>query len=126
MAAILEEKGIAYSQLGVNRAGHCDTVNTIREDFRRALEDVRFSAAETPLFSTYLAAPAEDGAMESCEYWLDQMSGPVLFYDSVEQLAKEGRHMLCRDRSIEPDEHADKKKAWTETAGSTHFLHLQK
>ena len=89
MAAILEEKGIAYSQLGVNRAGHCDTVNTIREDFRRALEDVRFSAAETPLFSTYLAAPAEDGAMESCEYWLDQMSGPVLFYDSVEQLAKE-------------------------------------
>lgn len=86
---VLKEKKILYSKLGVNRAGHCDSVNMIRDEFKEVLSKVKFAPANIPIVSSYLAKYTDNSEMETADYWLEQMSHPVAFYDSVQMLAKE-------------------------------------
>ena len=86
---ILREHKITSIMLNVARAGHCEIVRSICDDYEKILNEIKFKPAKYKIFSSCLAKFNENNEMSTPQYWINQLCEPVLFYKSVQKLASE-------------------------------------
>ncbi|MEV4738945.1 SDR family NAD(P)-dependent oxidoreductase [Streptomyces sp. NPDC049555] len=86
VAGELEERGHRTRRLRVGVAFHSAHVEPVLEEFRTVAETVRFGQARIPVIPT---VPTER-AMDTPEYWVDQLRLAVRFADAVRQAQETG------------------------------------
>ena len=79
----VREQGLKSVKLPVSQAFHSPQMNSIVDDFRRALEGIEARDGDFPLFSTVLGRQVEGHEMDA-EYWARQITSPVRFYDAAQ------------------------------------------
>ncbi|WP_328395734.1 type I polyketide synthase [Nocardia sp. NBC_00416] len=96
------EQGRRARILGVSHAFHSRLMDPMSASFEQALAPIEFAAPRIPLVSTVTGtiAPAEE--IGSAGYWVRQVRRPVLFRETVRELARLGVTHLVE---LGPDAH---------------------
>ncbi|MEU2510919.1 SDR family NAD(P)-dependent oxidoreductase [Streptomyces syringium] len=82
----LADRGHRTRRLRVDVAFHSPHVEPALADFRAVAETMRFGQARIPVVSTVRT----DRAMDTADYWVDQLRGSVRFADAVQQAHASG------------------------------------
>ncbi|WP_413813170.1 acyltransferase domain-containing protein [Streptomyces sp. OE57] len=77
-------------RLRVRHAFHSRHVEAVLDEFRTALESLKFSAPALPMVSSVTGHLIDPDEMGTPEYWLRQVRQPVRFQDAVRELAERG------------------------------------
>nr|CAA60462.1 polyketide synthase [Streptomyces rapamycinicus NRRL 5491] len=77
-------------KLKVRHAFHSRHVEAVLDEFRTALESLKFRAPALPVVSTVTGRLIDQDEMGTPEYWLRQVRRPVRFQDAVRELAEQG------------------------------------
>ncbi|MFD5410305.1 SDR family NAD(P)-dependent oxidoreductase [Streptomyces nojiriensis] len=77
----LSERGHRTRRLHVDVAFHSPRVDPALAEFRAAAAEVRFGRPAIPVVSTVRTAHP----MDTPDYWVDQLRGPVRFFDAVRE-----------------------------------------
>ncbi|MEU8627111.1 SDR family NAD(P)-dependent oxidoreductase [Streptomyces sp. NPDC048669] len=82
----LSERGHRIRRLRVDVAFHSSRVDPALAEFRKVAAGIRFGRPAVPLVSTVRTAHA----MDTPDYWVDQLRGSVRFFDAVRQAHENG------------------------------------
>jgi malonyl CoA-acyl carrier protein transacylase/acyl carrier protein/thioesterase domain-containing protein len=77
--------GIGHQPLAVSHAFHSPLLKGMLGQYRILLEQTQFNRPKIPIVST-LRARLVDDELLSIDYWLEHVTGPVMFEDSIKQL----------------------------------------
>jgi acyl transferase domain-containing protein len=78
----LSRAGVLFSKISVDYASHCGQVDSILDELRSQLSDIRPSAGHTPLFST-VRCERVDGSELDAGYWASNLREKVRFTEAV-------------------------------------------
>jgi acyl transferase domain-containing protein len=78
----LSRRGVFFRSIGVDYASHCSAVDSVLDELRSQLSEVRPRAGHTPLFSTVRSEPV-DGSELDAGYWASNLREKVRFTEAV-------------------------------------------
>lgn len=93
IAERLERDSVFNRFLQVEVAYHSPQMDVLKPDLRKALEGIRPTRPELPLYSTVTGERADDVPFDG-EYWCDNIRNPVLFGRSIESLLAAGHNIF--------------------------------
>ena len=86
---VVTERGYRTKPLEVSHAFHSSLMDPMRDDFARAIADLRFQPARIPAVSTVTGELAGERWGDPA-YWVEQVRGAVRFADAIASLAGSG------------------------------------
>ena len=89
----LTDRGIRSKPLEASQAFHSPLMAQVREPFRDAITDIRYSEPELTLISTRTGKVARFAELASPDYWVRQISEPVNFMAGMRTIEQRGRHV---------------------------------
>jgi acyl transferase domain-containing protein len=92
VVATLTDRDIRSTSLAVSQAFHSPLMAEIREPFREAIKDIRYSEPELTLISTLTGKVARFTELANPDYWVRQISEPVNFAAGMRTVEQRGRH----------------------------------
>ncbi len=127
-AAILpqmEAAGIVTSRLHTSHAFHSHMMEPALAPFRDAVAKLTLRAPAIPILSTVTGDWLTESEAVDPDYWASHMRRPVRFYDAVQVLWAEGRHIFLetgpgRTMSVLAGQNPDRKKAQPTLASLPH------
>ena len=90
---LAENKGIFYRILDLDYAFHSRYMDPIQERLLMALESLRPSHTQIPMYSA-VTGEKIDGHSLTAQYWWDNIRQPVQFGDAVSVMIKQGYHLF--------------------------------
>ncbi|MEV6166560.1 type I polyketide synthase, partial [Streptomyces sp. NPDC052052] len=100
MVADCRADGIDAKAIPVDYASHTPHMTVLRDELRTLLDGLAPVAADIPFYSTVTGGPLDTTALTG-EYWYRNLTRPVLFHPTLDQLAKDG-HQLYVEASPHP------------------------
>jgi len=94
LEARLARRGVFHRRLHTAHAFHSPAVAPVLDRIHAALENVHFSAAKIPFYSSVLGRQAGDGEIADRALWVRQIREPVLFAPAVDALLADGFQAL--------------------------------
>ncbi|GAA4959129.1 epothilone polyketide synthase D [Nonomuraea thailandensis] len=88
IAARLDRGGVFQREVAVDFASHSPQVDELARDLAQALDGLRPTAGDVPVWSTVLDRLADDGSFDAA-YWVRNLRDPVRFASAIERVAKE-------------------------------------
>ncbi|SHO52322.1 type I polyketide synthase [Anaerocolumna xylanovorans] len=82
----LAEKNIYYTDLSVERAGHCALVKPILGELKKVLERIDFHKPKIRFLSSAKGRLVEEKEICTIDYWIEQTCLPVSFRQAVKSL----------------------------------------
>ncbi|MEU8527953.1 amino acid adenylation domain-containing protein [Streptomyces sp. NPDC048629] len=79
----LRAAGVDTVALNTSHAFHSPLMRPMLDAFRAVAEGIRYDAPKTDLVSTVTGEPVGPGEMETADYWVRQVTAPVLFAPAV-------------------------------------------
>jgi len=98
--ASLERREVFCRRVKVDVASHSPQMDPLRADLLEELQGIEPRVAQVPFYSTVTGAP-ETGAGFDPKYWVRNLREPVLFFQTVQRLTREG-HTLFIEMSPHP------------------------
>ena len=90
----LEKENIAASRLHTSHAFHSRMMDPALDPFRKAVSDLTINKPKIPILSTVTGDWLTDSEATDPDYWAMHMRRPVRFYDALQLLWTEGRHIF--------------------------------
>lgn len=78
----LSRRGVFFRNIDVDYASHCSQVDSVLDDLRSQLSDIRPRAGHTPLFSTVRCEPVNGSELDA-GYWASNLREKVRFTEAV-------------------------------------------
>ncbi|WP_326559981.1 type I polyketide synthase [Micromonospora sp. NBC_01796] len=92
--AQLADRGLRVKRLPVSHAFHSPLMDEVLDEFRTALDGMRFAEPEITLISNLAGEVATPEAVRDPDYWVRLIREPVLFADGVRAIAARGAHAM--------------------------------
>lgn len=83
---ILKIKSISYTELKISIAAHSILLDEILEDYREALNQIKFSAPQIPFISNLNGREVTTEEVTSPEYWVKHLRNTVNFLEGISYL----------------------------------------
>jgi amino acid adenylation domain-containing protein len=90
----LEAAGFVTSRLHTSHAFHSYMMEPAVAPFRAAVAKIKLRAPKIPILSTVIGDWLTEQEATSPDYWAGHMRRPVRFYDAMQTLWAEGRHIF--------------------------------
>ncbi|MGL4308871.1 MAG: amino acid adenylation domain-containing protein [Paracoccaceae bacterium] len=121
----LEAAGFVTSRLHTSHAFHSYMMDAAVAPFRDAVAKLTLRAPRIPIVSTVTGDWLTEAEATDPDYWANHMRRPVRFYDAVQVLWAEGRHMFLetgpgRTMSVLAGQNPDRKAAQPALASLPH------
>ncbi|SFB79672.1 hybrid non-ribosomal peptide synthetase/type I polyketide synthase [Pseudoalteromonas denitrificans] len=97
----LTESGIKTRRLSVSHAFHSPFMAAAESDFSIALNKVQFKSPKYHILSTVTGERLTSEQWKNPNYWIDQLTHPVLFHEAVMALKADNRYQ-CIEISARP------------------------
>ncbi|WP_275394441.1 non-ribosomal peptide synthetase/type I polyketide synthase [Aliiroseovarius sp. Z3] len=112
----LETDGVVASRLHTSHAFHSQMMDPAVEPFRKAVAGLKLNAPRIPILSTVTGDWMTDDEATDPDYWAMHMRRPVRFYDAIQLLWAENRHIFLeagpgRTMATLSGQNPDRKKA---------------
>lgn len=91
---VLEAAGFVTSRLHTSHAFHSHMMEPALAPFRTAVAKIKLRAPRIPILSTVIGDWLTDQEATDPDYWAGHMRRPVRFYDAMQTLWAEGRHIF--------------------------------
>ena len=91
---VLEAAGFVTSRLHTSHAFHSQMMEPALAPFRDAVAKIKLRAPRIPILSTVIGDWLTDQEATDPDYWAGHMRRPVRFYDAMQTLWAEGRHIF--------------------------------
>ncbi len=99
--AQLEREGVFFRRLqGGNAASHSPQADVLQDELLAALAELSPQVPTIPMYSTVTTKQITDASLDAA-YWFGNMRQPVLFWPTIESLARQG-HQLFIEVSPHP------------------------
>lgn len=92
LGRVLVERGVKFRRLPGGVPYHSPLLDGVLEDFREILETVDFQPLTMPVISNVTGRVARFPELATADYWVRQLSSPVLFADGVHTVQDRGTH----------------------------------
>ncbi|WP_455713848.1 type I polyketide synthase [Streptomyces vinaceus] len=94
VAAHFGQQGRKTKELRVSHAFHSPLMDPMLEEFRAVVRSVTFGEARIPVVSNLTGRPAEDGELQSADYWVRHVREAVRFCDALRAIEADGVRVL--------------------------------
>ena len=91
---VLEAAGFVTSRLHTSHAFHSHMMEPALAPFRAAVAKITLRAPKIPILSTVIGDWLTEQEATDPDYWAGHMRRPVRFYDAMQTLWAEGRHIF--------------------------------
>jgi amino acid adenylation domain-containing protein len=91
---VLEAAGFVTSRLHTSHAFHSHMMEPAVAPFRAAVAKIKLRAPQIPILSTVIGDWLTEQEATDPDYWAGHMRRPVRFYDAMQTLWAEGRHIF--------------------------------
>ncbi len=122
---VLEAAGFVTSRLHTSHAFHSHMMEPALEPFRAAVAKIKLRAPQIPILSTVIGDWLTEQEATDPDYWAGHMRRPVRFYDAMQTLWAEGRHIFLetgpgRTMSTLAGQNPDRRRAQPALASLPH------
>ncbi|MFE3581269.1 type I polyketide synthase [Streptomyces vinaceus] len=94
VAARFGQQGRKTKELRVSHAFHSPLMDPMLEEFRAVAQSVTWNEARIPVVSNLTGRPAEDGELQSADYWVRHVREAVRFSDALRAIEADGVRVL--------------------------------
>ncbi|MFF0217252.1 type I polyketide synthase [Streptomyces vinaceus] len=94
VAAHFGQQGRKTKELRVSHAFHSPLMDPMLEEFRAVAQSVTWNEARIPVVSNLTGRPAEDGELQSADYWVRHVREAVRFSDALRAIEADGVRVL--------------------------------
>ncbi|KAM0330219.1 hypothetical protein ACHAQA_004394 [Verticillium albo-atrum] len=91
LAARLEEDGIFNRKLMVDVAYHSTHMERVAEHYLETIRDAKAESSDVAFFSSLYGEKLVDGTALDADYWVQNLTKPVLFSTALQALCKESK-----------------------------------
>ena len=91
---VLEAAGFVTSRLHTSHAFHSHMMDQAVAPFRDAVAKIKLRSPQIPILSTVIGDWLTEQEATDPDYWAGHMRRPVRFYDAMQTLWAEGRHIF--------------------------------
>jgi amino acid adenylation domain-containing protein len=122
---VLEAAGFVTSRLHTSHAFHSHMMEPAVAPFRAAVAKIKLRAPQIPILSTVIGDWLTEQEATDPDYWAGHMRRPVRFYDAMQTLWAEGKHIFLetgpgRTMSTLAGQNPDRRRAQPALASLPH------